>query len=144
MTESEKRHFCGEGFSLLGHGYDQDAYILAGVISDAVERLRYPPNGDYPQSLQDAMHHLEEYALAKDREVALMRIRSERIFANGGMRLSYANSSKVYDLFLRFDLYRLSPNFKSASLNQRISGARAASVRIHPPKPKGFWGSIFG
>ena len=145
MTPQEAEVFNALGFHRLGGGYDNDAYTLAGIIINAAENFKYQ-SGDYPQQLQDAMHQLEAYALAKDEEISRNRTRAEDSFYSGQccFLAEFAGSHKVYHIFREFDLHRLSPNFKSTALNQEITKARAEYAAAHPPKPKGFWESIFG
>lgn len=145
MTPQEAEGFNMLGFTRLGGGYDSDAYTLAGIIINAATNLKYH-SGEYPQPLQDAMHKLEAYALAKDNEISRNRARAEESFYNGDccFLAEFAGSYKVYNIFREFDLHRLSPNFQSTSLNQEITKARAEYAAAHPPKPKGFWESLFG
>ena len=145
MTRQEAENFNTIGFYRLGGGYDSDAYILAGIIINAMDTLKYRSE-DYPKALQDAMHKLEAYALAKDGEINRNRARAEESFYNGEccVLADFAGSHKVYNIFREFDLHRLSPDFQSPSLNQDIRNAKAKYAAAHPPKPKGFWSSLFG
>ena len=145
MTPQEAAIISDIGFYNLGAGYDNDAYFLAGIIINALSTLKYS-SGDYPEQLQGAMHKLEAYALAKDGEIFRKKARAEESFYTGGccVLAEFAGSHKVYNIFKKFDLHRLSPNFQSSSLNQAIKNARAEYAATHPPKPKGFWESLFG
>ena len=145
MTPQEAESFSATGFYHLGGGYDRDAYILAGIIINALSNLKFR-SGDYPEPLQDAMHKLEAYALAKDDEINRNRARAEESFWNGGccVLADFAGSHKVYNILRNSDLHRLAPNFQSLSLNQDIKNAKAKYAAEHPPKPKGFWASLLG
>ncbi|MBQ4199099.1 MAG: hypothetical protein II649_04370 [Kiritimatiellae bacterium] len=145
MTQHETEAFRVIGFHHLGGGYDSDAYILAGIIINALGTLKYH-SGEYPEPLQDMMHKLESYALAKDEEINRNRARAEESFYNGDsfFLAEFAGSHKVYSIFRKADLHRLSPNFQSSSLNQAIRNARTEYAAKYPPKPKGFWASLFG
>ena len=145
MTPQEEENFRVTGFYHLGGGYDSVAYILTGVIINALSNLKYRSE-DYPEQLQDAMHKLEAYALAKDDEINRNRAKAEESFYNGEccFLAEFSGSHKVYNILRKSDLHRLSPNFQSSSLNQDIKNARTEYAAAHPPKPKGFWESLFG
>lgn len=153
MTLQDARLLSMNGFYHLGAGYGDEAYILAAIIISAAETLKYSSE-DYPQQLQEAMRQLEAYALSKDEEIDAARSRFWNAYGGSfddneaisfySLDLNRASIYKVYEIFERFDLHRLSPSFKNASLNQKITKARAEYAMAHPPKRKGFLERLFG
>ena len=137
------------GFQELGGGYDNEAYVLAGMLLCAADNLRYG-QGDYPENLQEAMRQFELYALGKQREVMRNRASAEEAFWSGEscFLANFADSGKAYGILKSFELHRLSPRFHSTSFNDMIVEARAkheAARRAEEARrPKGFWESLFG
>ena len=145
MMHREQENFEMMGFYRLGGGYDNDAYLLAGILMNAAVNLKYR-TGDYPEEIQQALRQFEQYALAKEDEVRRKRMKAEEAYYNGDCcaLAKFADSGEAYGIIRGFDRHRLSPTFKSTSLNNDIIRARTEYSAAHQPKSKGFWESLFG
>lgn len=142
MTQQEQRTYLVTAITRLGGGYDPDLLILAGMLIQAADNQRNR-TGPYLTAIQQGLQQFEELALAKQ----IQRRQRDEIFRDDEMddvpfvfTANNPDQEDVYRIFKEFDLHRLSPTFKSESLNESIRKAQAA----HTPKPKGFWDSLFG
>lgn len=143
MTHQERDALYSIGYSRLGAGYDNDAYVLAGGLINAAANLKNQ-YGDYPSAIQDALHQFESYALVKEGDVSRECVEATEAFWRGESRFlsEFASVRKAYLIIYEFTLHRLAPEFQDERLNEEIRRAREKHEAAM--RPKSFWKNLFG